>query len=140
VADSTELRWGPRPGAFVFGGVLLATGVVWMIVAANTGDRVIAGAVMIIVAAAMLAGWRMRDRLRASVHGLVVGSVSGPRVIAWDRVRRVEVVSHKRLGTVNNSLEVDLDDEELLVFGRMDLGRDPAEVAAQLVRIRTGGP
>jgi hypothetical protein len=140
VADSTELRWGPRPGAFVFGGVLLATGVVWMIVAANTGDRVIAGAVMIIVAAAMLAGWRMRDRLRASVHGLVVGSVSGSRVIAWDRVRRVEVVSHKRLGTVNNSLEVDLDDEELLVFGRMDLGRDPAEVAAQLVRIRTGGP
>ena len=135
----TELRWGPRPGAFVFGGVLLAVGVLWMVVAGNFGDRIVAGAVMIVVAAAMIVGWRMRDRLRASVDGIVVGSVSGSRRIPWSRVRRMEVVGRKRLGTVNHSLEIDLDDDELLVFGRMDLGQDPAEVAAELSKIRTGG-
>ena len=134
-----ELRWGPRPGAFVFGGVMLATGVFWMIVAADAGDRVIAGAVMVVVLGAMFIGWRMRDRLRASVSGIVVGSVSGSREIPWSRVRRMEVVGRKRLGTVNHSLEIDLDDDEVLVFGRMDLGQDPAEVAAELARIRTGG-
>ncbi|WP_111764945.1 PH domain-containing protein [Nakamurella deserti] len=135
----TELHWGPRPGAFVFGGVLLATGVLWMIVAGTAGDRVIAGAVMIVVLGAMVLGWRMRDRLRASVDGIVVGSVSGSRTIPWSRVRRMEVVGRKRLGTVNNSLEIDLDDDELLVFTRMELGQDPADVAAELTKIRTGG-
>ncbi len=135
----SELRWGPRPGAFAFGGVLLATGVLWMMVAGSFGDRIVAGAVMVVVLGMMFAGWRMRDRLRASVTGIVVGSVSGTREIPWSRIRRVEVVGRKRMGTVNHSLEIDLDNDELLVFGRMDLGRDPAEVATELTRIRTGG-
>ena len=135
----SELRWGPRPGAFAFGGVLLATGVLWMIVASNFGDRIVAGAVMAVVLGLMFIGWRMRDRLRASVTGIVVGSVSGTREIPWSRVRRVEVVGRKRMGTVNHSLEIDLDDDELLVFGRMDLGQDPADVATELTRLRTGG-
>lgn len=139
MSSPSELRWGPRPGAFAFGGVLLATGVLWMFVASNFGDRILAGAVMLIVLAAMVVGWRLRDRLRASVTGIVVRSVSGSRDIPWSRVRRMEVVGRKRLGTVNHSLEIDLDDDELLVFGRIDLGVDPAEVATELTRIRTGG-
>lgn len=143
----TELRWGPRPGAFVFGGVLLATGIGWMFVASNFGDRLIAGAVMVVVLGAMFVGWRMRQRLQASVHGLVVGGIGGRREIPWTQVRRIEVVSSKRMGTTNQSLEVDVnvdptagtESDELLVFGRMDLGTDPAEVAAALTRIRTGG-
>ena len=55
----------------------------------------------------MALGWRMRDRLRASVHGMVVGGVAGKRVIPWSQVRRVEVVGRKRMGTMNHSLEVD---------------------------------
>lgn len=133
-----DLGWGPRPGAFAFGGVLLAAGIGWMVVAADVGDRVIAGAVMLIVLAAMLAGWRMRDRLHASTTGLVVGTISGKRAIAWSRVRRIAVVPHKRMGSTTHSLEIDLDDDDLLVFGRMDLGVDPELVAAELVNLRTG--
>lgn len=134
-----ELRWGPRPGAFAFGGVLLATGVLWMFVASNFGDRIVAGSVMAVVLLMMIVGFRLRDRLRASVGGLVVGGFGGRREIPWSRVRRVEVVGRKRLGAVNHSLEIDLDDDELLVFGRMDLGVDPADVATQLAALRTGG-
>lgn len=139
MTGTTELHWGPRPGAFAFGGVLLATGVLWMFVAGNFGDRIVAGSVMIVVLLIMFVGFRMRDRLRASVQGIVVGGFGGKREIPWSRVRRVEIVGRKRMGTVNHSLEIDLDDDELLVFGRMDLGADPADVADQLTALRTGG-
>ncbi len=134
----TELSWGPRPGAFAFGGVLLAVGVLWMFVAGGAGDRFIAGAVMVLVLGAMAAGWRMRDRLQASASGLVVGTLSGKRVVPWSAVRRIEVVPHRRIGTVTWSLEVDLDTDELLVFGRMDLGTEPAVVGEALRRLRPG--
>lgn len=135
----TEQRWGPRPGAFAFAGALLASGVLWMFVAGGTGDRVVAGAVMVVVLTAVAAGLRMRDRLRASAAGLVVGTLSGKRAIPWSEVRRIEIKSHQRLGTVNRALEIDLANDDLLVFGRMDLGADPAVVAQALSRIRTGG-
>ncbi len=139
MTGNADRCWGPRPGAFVFGGVLLATGVLWMFVAANFGDRVVAGSVMAVVLAIMAIGFRMRNRLQASVDGIVVGGVTGSREIPWSRVRRIEVVGRKRLGTMNHSLEIDLDDDELIVFGRMELGVDPAEVATRLAELRTGG-
>ena len=97
-----------------------------MIVAADFGDRIIAGAVMVVVLAMMFIGWRMRDRLRASVSGIVVGShlgYTGDPVEpgAPDRGRPPQAPGHG-----HHSLEIDLDDDELLVFGRMDLGQDPS--------------
>ena len=132
------MRWGPRPGAFAFGGVLLAVGVGWMFVAKDNSDRLVAGVVMLAVLIAMGLGFRLRDRLRASTSGLVVGTVAGKRTVPWADVRRIEVVGRKRLGTMNYSMEIDLKDDDLLVFSRMDLGTDPTDVADALARIRTG--
>lgn len=139
MTGTTQWRWGPRPGAFAFGGVLLAAGVLWTTIATDVGDRIVAGSSVAVVLAIMFVGFRMRRRLSASVGGLIVGGVGGTRAIPWNRVRRVEVVGRGRLGTVNHSLEIDLDDDELLVFGRMDLGVDPADVATRLAALRTGG-
>lgn len=150
----TELRWGPRPAVFVLAGVVFVIAAGWVFIGSRTEDRLVAGAVAVVALAGLLVALRMRDRLRASAAGLVIGTVSGQRSLAWSQIRRVEVVQQKRLGTSSTALEIDFDSVEirsvdfqgagqhssdgLLVFGRMDLGTDPAEVADALSRIRTG--
>lgn len=134
----SELRWGPRPGGFVFGGVMVVAGLVWVIFASGAPDRVVGAALLLVALSGILVGLRLRDRLRASTTGLVIGTIKGKRTVSWAQVRRVEVVSSKRLGSTNHSLEIDLDNDDLLVFSRIDLGVDPTEVAEALTRLRTG--
>jgi len=131
-------RYGPRPGLFVVGALLAAAAAVAIVLANGPQDRVVAVVLLLFIAATMVAALRMRPRLQASSAGLVVGTVSGRREIRWAQVHRIEVVSRKRLGTTSSSLELDLDDDELVVFGRMDLGADPDEVADTLRALRTG--
>ena len=91
-------------------------------------DRIVAGA----AAAALLAlaGLAHRRRLVGGPRGLLIGTVGGPRLVPWSSVRTVECGRTKRMGSA--TLEIDLVDEELLLFGRLELGADPADVAAAL--------
>ncbi len=134
----TALRWGPRPATFAAISALAAAGGLWFIVAGSTEDRLVAGAVSIagLISAALLL--RIRTRLTASLDGLRVGTVAGVVTLAWHQVRGIEVVTRRRWGTSSQLLEVDLDDDGLLIFGRFDLGTDPAEVAAAISELRTG--
>jgi hypothetical protein len=63
--------------------------------------------------------------------GLVVG-LSRSRVIPWSTVRRVAAGRNRRLGSA--TLEIDLEDDELLLFSRIELGTDPTDVSAALSR------
>ena len=131
-------RYGPRPAVFAVGGVLLAAAVVAALIAGGSLDRMVAVVVAVFVAATLIAALRLRSRLQASTAGLLVGTLSGPRQIRWSEVHRIEVVNRKRMGASSSTLELDLDDDELLVFGRMDLGTDPEQVAEDLRTLRTG--
>lgn len=91
-------------------------------------DRIVAGAAALaLLALAVLAG---RRRLVGGPRGLLIGTLGGRRLVPWSAVRAVECGRTKRMGSA--TLEVDLVDEELLLFGRLELGADPADVAATL--------
>ena len=64
---------------------------------------------------------------------MTVGGLAGPRNIPWSQVRGVQARAVRRLGRDSMMLEMDVVEpdgtERLLVFGRLELGDDPVDVA-----------
>lgn len=99
-------------------------------------DRIVAGAAAVGLLA--LAALAHRRRLVGGPRGLAIGRLGGTRLVPWSAVRAIECGRTKRMGST--TLEVDLVDEELLLFGKLELGADPAEVAADLAGWFPAGP
>ncbi|MCX5068244.1 PH domain-containing protein [Micromonospora lupini] len=93
--------------------------------------------VLAVLAAAILAGWAVRDlvapvRLAADPTGLtVIHGFAGRRKLPWPTVEAISVDRRQRLGLTSEVLEIDAG-ESLHLFGRYDLGATPEEVAAEL--------
>lgn len=85
-------------------------------------------------------GTRARPRLAVGPEGMTVrGGLSRVRTHAWADVADVRVLETRRFGRVVATLAVDVHDvdgERLLVFGRLDLGADPVDVAATVMAAR----
>lgn len=96
-----------------------------------------------IIAAVALAGWALRDliapvRLAADPDGVtVVVGFAGRRRLPWSQIERVRLDRRDRRGLRNECLELDAGDH-LYLFSVHDLGTEPADVAAELVSLRTG--
>ena len=73
-----------------------------------------------------------RRRLVGGPRGVLVVGLTRARVIPWSTVRRVAAGRNRRLGSA--TLEIDLEDDELLLFSRIELGTDPTDVSAALSR------
>jgi hypothetical protein len=90
------------------------------------------------LALAALFGTRARPRLRADADGVTVGGLIRRRHVPWPQVRGVHARPVRRLGRDSTMLELDVVDpdgtERLLVFGLLDLGADPVDVA-EAVRV-----
>jgi hypothetical protein len=105
----------------------------------DEGDPVQLG--LAVVAAAALAGWAARDlvapvRLAVDPEGVtVVRGFAGHHRLPWSAVERVTVDRRARLGLTSEVLEIDAG-ESLHLFGRLDLGADPADVAEALHEAR----
>lgn len=90
-----------------------------------------------VLAAAALAGWAARDllvpvRLAVDPAGItVVQGFAGRRRLPWSSIEKVTVDRRARRGLTSELLEIDAG-ESLHLFGRHDLGADPAEVAEAL--------
>ncbi|HEY5880943.1 MAG TPA: PH domain-containing protein, partial [Nakamurella sp.] len=116
--------WRP-PAAIIIGLLILAgaaaVGAGWP---REPLDRLVAGVVALVLLVVAVLGWRRR--LVGGPRGLLIGS----RIIPWSMVRTVGCGRTKRMGAA--TLEIDLVDDELIVFGRYELGSDPAEVADAL--------
>ncbi|MEU6072715.1 PH domain-containing protein [Micromonospora sp. NPDC047074] len=103
------------------------------------GDRI--QLTLAVVVAAALAGWAARDlvvpvRLAVDPEGVtVVQGFAGRRRLPWAAVEKVTVERRARLGLSGELLEIDAG-ESLHLFGRHDLGADPAEVAEALHEAR----
>ncbi|SCL15380.1 PH domain-containing protein [Micromonospora rhizosphaerae] len=99
------------------------------------GDRV--QLVLAGLAAAVLAGWGLRDlvapvRLAVDPDGItVIRGFAGRRRLPWPAVEAITVDRRTRRGLTAETLEIDAG-ESLHLFGRSDLGAPPEEVADAL--------
>ncbi len=116
--------------------VALALGTVaaaaWAIVGIAPTDRVVA----VLVAVFALVGLVIAAtrRLIVGPDGFEVRSLRGTRQVGWESVRSVREVDSRRMGAAGATVEVDLIDDTLLIFGRTELGVDPRTVGPVLRR------
>jgi hypothetical protein len=142
---SDPLReWSPSAGAVgcAWVGALAAMG--WLVAGwvseADPAGLLIAAvaAVGLVIAAAF--GTRARPRLRVDADGVTVGGMFRSRHHPWPLVKDVRVLRLRRFGRQSSYLEIDTvdasGDEQLLVFGRLDLAADPEDVAPQVLSLR----
>jgi hypothetical protein len=137
-------EWSPALGLVVIGWLLTAAAAVWCVslwaTGADPAGRLIAGVAALGTGIAALFGTRARPRLRADTDGLTVGGMFGTRHYPWPFVKDVRLLRTRRLGRETVLLEVDTvsanEDEQLLVFGRLDLAADPADVLDELRLLR----
>jgi hypothetical protein len=97
-----------------------------LLLAVDPMDRVVGVVIAVIVAAAT--AWASRRRLVGGPRGLLIGGIGGARMVPWSQVRGLDAARSQRLGIASTTIEIDLVDDDLLVFGRIDLGADPVEV------------
>ena len=131
----------PGPGAqtwsthravlIVLLGVLIAAAA-WAVFGASPIDRLVA--VVIAIAAAVGLVIAASRRLTVGPDGFVVRNLGGSRQIGWEAVRSVREVGSRRMGAAGATVEVDLVDDTLFVFGRTELGVDPRTVGPVLRR------
>jgi PH (Pleckstrin Homology) domain-containing protein len=128
--------WSPSAGLVGLAWTGAVAAAVWAALLVGTDD--VPGLLLAAVATAGLAttalhGTRGRPRLRTSDGGVTVRGLAGTRHIPWSQVRDVQARAVRRLGRDSMMLELDVVDpdgaERLLVFGRLDLGDDPVDVA-----------
>lgn len=132
--DNSVDSWAPQPSLVAIGGLGALVAVAGAIL---SGDR--AGAVLFAVAAVVLAllsgyGALIRPRLAADATGLRVRTLRGTVSLRWPETLTL-LRATKRLGRETWALEVS-SDEDLFIFGRIDLGSDPVEVLDELNRLR----
>ncbi len=99
----------------------------------------VAGLLLVGLAGAFLLGLAVTDlavrpRLRADLGGLSVTTIGRRLGAPWPAVG-VRLRPGRRFGTATTTLEIDIG-EDLVVLGRRELGRDPADVAEVLERLR----
>ncbi|MCR6486177.1 PH domain-containing protein [Amycolatopsis sp. OK19-0408] len=107
---------------------------------ALTGDR--GGLVLFALAAVAVGAFAghatlVRPRLAADAEGLVTRTLSGTHRLPWGRTR-TRLRTTRRLGRDGVTLEVEHEDE-LYVFGWLDLGEDPRDVLDVLSTLRARG-
>lgn len=93
------------------------------------------GVATLALAAAASHGTFVRPRLTADGDGVRVRTLSGSRRLFWDEVT-IRVATTRRLGRDVAVLEIESD--QLQVFGWIELGADPRDVHEQLLALRAG--
>lgn len=129
--------WSPSAGLVGLAWVGCAAAAAWSTLLAATGSDppglLIAAVATLGLGLAALYGTRARPRLRVDTTGLGVRGLSGPRRYPWAQVRDIRVLAVRRFGRDSTLLEIDVTEpdgsERLMIFGRLDLDDDPAEVA-----------
>jgi len=128
--------WGPRGGVLAVTTALTAAAVIWLLLAQSPPDKFFAGVLTLAAATTTVAGLMMRRRLVASEDGLRVGTMFGTKLVSWSQVHRIHITTRRHLGVGTEMLHLDLDEDGLFIFGRIDLGTDPETVAQELRRIQ----
>ncbi len=123
--------WRPLRLLVLIGASAAALAVIWAIVAGEPLDRLVAVFVAVVLAAVTVVG--TRRRLVAGPRGLLVHGTSSARILPWSQIRSIRSARSAHLGICNRTMEIDTVDDDLLVFSRIDLGADPADVFAVVI-------
>ncbi len=120
-----------RAVVVVLAAAIVAAGA-WAVAGVAPTDRLVA----VLVALFALVGLMIAATRRLTVgpEGFAVRSLRGTREVGWESVRSVREVDSRRMGAAGSTIEVDLIDDTLLVFGRTELGVDPRTVGPALRR------
>jgi len=122
--------WRPRRELLVVGSAAVLGVLGWLLLATDPLDRAVGVVVAAVLASATT--WAWRRRLVGGPRGLLIGGLGGSRLVPWSQVRGLDAARSQRLGIASTTIEIDLVDDDLLVFGRTDLGADPVDVLAEL--------
>jgi hypothetical protein len=143
-AGAPGRRWSPPATLVALGWLGTAAALFWGVWgAAEPTGRLLAGVTVLVLGSAALFGSRARPRLAADDTGLVVRGLTGETRFDWARVSRLRLVRTRRFGREMPTLEIDARgpddrDDRLMVFGWLDLGTDPRDVAEDLDALRHG--
>lgn len=122
--------WRPKPQLIAFAAVAAVAAAVWVVLTSDPMDLVVGVVIAVVLAALAVAGWRRR--VIGGPRGLLICGFGGVRMVPWSQVRRIDTATSRRFGLASTTIEVDLIDDDLLIFGRTDLGADPEDVLAVL--------
>ncbi|MEE2032257.1 PH domain-containing protein [Rhodococcus chondri] len=136
MSTGTGLQWSTRPAAvaaLAVGGAVLA--VAATVVATDPAGRFLVGFAAVLALATAALALRQRPRLAVlpDATGIAVTRLTGRREYSRPELHRVRLVDYPRLGRRVPMLEIDIRDphsgtEQLMIFGRWDLGADPRDV------------
>lgn len=124
--------WRPQPALLMVSGLAALGSAASAVLSSDPLDRLVAAFLALVFIGATVAG--RRRALIGGPRGLLVQRFFGTRIVPWSQVRRVQSARSARWGIANVTVEIDLLDDDLLVFGRTELGSDPADVADVLNR------
>jgi hypothetical protein len=138
--------WSPSAGLVGVAWTGAAAAAVWCTQLIGTADvpgLLLAAAATSGLVVAALYGTRARPRLRADADGVAVRGLT-TRTVPWSQIRDVRAQAVRRWGRDSTMLELDVVEpdgtERLLVFGRLDLGDDPVDVAEAVRAARPPTP
>jgi hypothetical protein len=138
--------WSPSAGLVGVAWTGAVAAAVWCTQLIGTADvpgLLLAAAATIGLVVAALYGTRARPRLRADADGVAVRGLT-TRTVPWSQIRDVRAQAVRRWGRDSTMLELDVVEpdgtERLLVFGRLDLGDDPVDVAEAVRAARPRTP
>ncbi len=120
--------WRPATALLVIGVAVAVGAAVWAIATAEPLDRLVAIFVVVVFAGGTVVG--ARRRLVAGPRGLLVHGLSSARILPWSQIRSIRSARSAHLGISSSTVEIDTVDDDLLMFSRIDLGTDPADVLA----------
>jgi hypothetical protein len=135
--DNYPTSWAPRRALVVSAWAVTALLVLGVVVDALTGDR--GGLVLFALAAVAVGAFAahatiVRPRLAAGAEGLLTRTLGGTRQLPWGETR-TRLRTTRRLGRDGVTLEIEHDDQ-LYVFGWLELGEDPRDVLDVLSTLR----
>jgi hypothetical protein len=113
---------------------LLLIGVVADVVTGDRGGLVLFALATLAVGAFAAHSTLVRPRLAADTEGLVARTLGGTHRLPWAQTR-TRLRTTRRLGRDGVTLEIEHEDE-LYVFGWLDLGEDPRDVLDVLSTLR----
>lgn len=136
--DNYPTSWAPRQAVVVSAWAVTALLLAGVVTDALTDDR--GGLVLFALAAVAVGAFAahatiVRPRLAADAEGLVARTLGGTHRLPWAQTR-TRLRTTRRLGRDGVTLEVEHEDE-LYVFGWLDLGEDPRDVLDVLSTLRS---
>lgn len=132
--DNYSASWAPRPALVAVGGLGTLVALAGAFLYDDNLGRVLFGVAAVVLAALSVHGLFVRPRLAADASGVRIRTVHGVQQFGWPDAHTL-LRSSKRLGRDSKTLEISTD-EQLFVFGWVELGADPHDVLDELHALR----